>query len=111
MEKEGLTEIVVTDPQHPLWGRRFSIVPIDSHTRIGSKCVYISYQDMVLRLPIAATNLVPARPTLSSKLTLEAIEDLISLAEQWEVPCPSNPTPSGDSYPQVDKSKLPLKSR
>lgn len=111
MEKEGLTEIEVTDPRHPLWGRRFSIVPIDSHTRMGSKCVYVSYQDMVLRLPIAVTNLVPPRPTLSSKLTLAAIEELISLAEQWEVLCPSNPILSGDSYPQVCKSKLQPKSR
>lgn len=66
-----------------------------------AKSVLIIYQgSMVLRIPIAATNLAPPRPPFENKLTLAAITELVSLAEQWEVICLSNPTKSGhDSTP------------
>jgi hypothetical protein len=66
----------------------------------------VAYQAyMSLRIPIAATNLVPAQPSLETKLTLEALSELISLAEQYEVLCPTHRQPSGINTPQNSKAK------
>jgi hypothetical protein len=74
----------VTDPAHPLFGRRFPVVSVSS---TGHRCamVAVSYrQNMVLRIPISATNLVGSQPVHQTKLTLVALTELISLAEHWE---------------------------
>ncbi|EIM24358.1 hypothetical protein MicloDRAFT_00070110 [Microvirga lotononidis] len=89
---------MVTDPGHPLWGRRFVVVSIPRSLCIGSH-VRVAYgDDAVLRIPVAATNLSPPscrQPV--TKLTLEAIRDLIRLATEGETPCPSSPTASGSA--------------
>lgn len=101
--KEDVTEITVTDPSHPLFGRCF---PLLSTTSQPHKLDYVlvAYREhMVLRIPVAATNLAPPRPTLQTKLTLEAITALITLAEQCEVLCLSNQATSGnDCLPNCD---------
>ena len=66
----------------------------------------VAYQEyMTLRIPIAATNLVPAQPGLKTKLTLAALTELISLAEQYEVLCPTHRQPSGTNTAQNSKPK------
>ena len=89
-------EVTVTDPGHPLYGRRFVLVSVPRSLRTGSH-VRVAYgDDAVLRIPVTATNLNPAschQPV--TKLTLEAIRDLIRLATEGESPCPSSPTASG----------------
>jgi hypothetical protein len=76
--------IAVTDPRHPLYGRRYVLL---SAVHSSSRRVYVHVTDtgdVVLKIPIAATSLRPAphgRP--SSKLSLDAIRDLLRLA------CPS----------------------
>ena len=76
-----------------------------------AKTVLVMYQgNMVLRIPIAATNLVPPRPPSKNKLTLAAITELVSLAEQWEVLCPSNPTKSGHDSVLPSRPKSPKSS-
>ena len=58
---------------------------------------------MALRVPVAATNLALPRPTPQTKLTLEAVTELLTLAEQCEVLCLSNQATSGnDCLPNCD---------
>jgi len=60
-------------------------------------------QYMALRIPLAATNLVSAQPKVSTKLTLAALQELISVAEAEEVlcqPCQPISETSGDAYLQ-----------
>ena len=85
-----MTEVEVTDPTHALFGRRFPLLSVTS-TPLRTEHVLVGFRGhMALRIPVSATNLALARPCLGSKLTLAAITELISLAEQCEVLCPSN---------------------
>jgi hypothetical protein len=40
---------------------------------------------MLLRIPLAATSLSPSRPVSRTKLTAQAIQELVTLATQCEV--------------------------
>ena len=98
-------EVEVTDPTHPLFGRRFEILSVhDSPGLVGY--VHVSYcSHMHIRIEVRATNLAPfPRPKPpATKLTSQAV---IELAEQGEVlhaqpttgdlgkPLPGNPNPS-----------------
>src|SRR5207248_6105338 len=87
------TEIEVTDPTHPLFGRRFALLSTRPRPHsVGY--IFVAYRDtMVLRILQSATNTVSPPPESApmSKLTLHAITELISLAEQCEVLCPVTP--------------------
>jgi len=74
----------------------------------GTRHVLVSYQEnMNLRIPIEATNLVSSQLTVPSKLTRLALQELISVAEECEVMlCLTNPTTSGDICPQNAKPKF-----
>ena len=51
----------------------------------GPGSAFVSYRDyMVLRLPVAATTLAPSRPVISTKLTPDAIKELLTIAEDCE---------------------------
>lgn len=99
----------MVDPTHPLFGRCFPLASRSS-TLTGPGFVWVLYRgDMRLRLPLAATNLAAARaatagaPLGPTKLTPEAIRDLLALATQYsarEVPCPSAPPTSGADSPR-----------
>ena len=92
---EPLTEVEVTDPTHPLFGRRFPLVSVSSSPQSAGH-VLVAYRDyMRLRIPRLATNLAPAQPIGSTKLTLPAMTELIALAEQCEELCHTNPPTSG----------------
>ena len=53
-------EVEVTDPVHPLYGRRFSILSV-SHPPQHAGHVVVAYRDfMRLRLPLLATSLAPS---------------------------------------------------
>src|SRR5262244_35574 len=100
---DDLAEVEVTDPSHPLFGRRF--VLLSTRPRSHSMgYIFVAYRDtMVLRIPQTATNLVSPPPESAplSKLTSHAITELISLAEQCEVLCPATQPKSGiDSRPR-----------
>lgn len=99
-----MTEIEVTDPTHPLVGRRFPVRSISAPER-GSNQVFVAYQEyMTLRIPLAATNLSAPRPCLRTKLTRDAITELITLAEHCEAICLPNQATSGDPCPQTCNS-------
>src|SRR5215469_1263973 len=73
-------EIEVTDPTHPLFGRRFPVVSI-SRQPGRSAVVFVAYRDTIrLRIPVISTDLVPCdiHPP-RTKWTLEAIQELLSL--------------------------------
>lgn len=66
----------------------------------------VAYQDHItLRIAVAATNLGTTQPRLTTKLTVEAVTELISLAEQYEVICPTHRQSSGTTSPQKSKIK------
>src|SRR2546428_13872940 len=73
------TEVEVTDPTHPLFGRRFALLSTRPRPhRVGSICV--AYRNtMVLRLPQAATSLVASPPESASmtQLTARAVTALM----------------------------------
>ena len=88
-------EIEVTDPTHPLFGRRF-LLRSPYPQRPQADHVFVAYQEfMVLRIPRAATNLTPQPPRIPTTLTAHAITDLLALAAQCEVVCRTIPEPSG----------------
>jgi hypothetical protein len=95
LAEDVLTDIEVIDPTHPLFGRRFP--RLSSHPQpLTATHVFVAYQgSMVLRLPRAATNLLPPSSQVPTTLTSQAITELISLAEQCEVLCRTTPAPSG----------------
>jgi hypothetical protein len=91
----------VTDPTHPLFGRRFPVLSI-SHPPQRPGQVLVAYREgMRLRIPILATNLVPGNPAplFRSKLTRAALLDLLSLVKECEGSCPDQRSASGTGSP------------
>jgi hypothetical protein len=90
----------VTDPTHPLFGRRFQVVSI-SHPPHRPGHVTVAYRDgMRLRIAVGATSLAPAKAALPrTKLTRDALLALLSLANKCEGSCPDQPSASGADYP------------
>jgi hypothetical protein len=82
---------------HPLFGRRFPFLSVSSSPQSAGHVLVAYRQYMVLRIPASATNLGPVRPVGSTKLTLSALQELISLAEQHEELWNAHPPTSGDA--------------
>ncbi|WP_424140484.1 hypothetical protein [Roseomonas chloroacetimidivorans] len=74
--------VVVTDPAHPLFGREFVLAA--TREAAGGGHAYVVFRgDVLLKVPLGATNLVPTLPRPpSSKLSLEAVRELVRLARQ-----------------------------
>lgn len=102
-------EIEITDPTHPLFGRRFPLLSISSAQQSDGFVQVIYRQYIALRIPIPATNLVPSQPRSQTKLTLAALTELIELAEQCEVLCPTSPKKSGSVCQRKSKTKSATK--
>src|SRR6266446_5889455 len=111
---DDLAEVEVTDPRHPLYGRRFALLSTRPRPHsVGY--IFVAYRaTMVLRISQAATSLVtppPESPPLT-KLTSHAITELISFAEQCEVLCPATQHNSGtDSPPRGKPVSAPTSRR
>src|SRR5215831_14511270 len=108
------TEVEVTDPAHPFFGRRF--VLLSTRPRPHSVgYIFVAYRDtMVLRLPQGATSLGASAPESAprTKLTSHAVTELISFAEQCEVLCPATQPNSGiDSPPRGKRVSAPTSRR
>ena len=88
-------EIEVTDPRHPLYGRRFNVLSVAT-TPTSSGCLTVSYRNyMRLRIAFSATSLARPGHTPGAKLTLAAVTELVTQAHQCEALCPSPPKRSG----------------
>jgi hypothetical protein len=70
--------VIVTDPTHPLHGRRFALV-----SAARSQAVVVYRDDILLKIAVAATDLQDASaPTPVSKLSVDGIRDLLRHAGQ-----------------------------
>jgi len=98
-------QLTVTDPAHPLHGRAFVLVSLTSTPGPGS-CAQVAYRgDIMLKIPVEATSLRPAAPSMpASKLTLHAIQELVRLAAQGE---PADPGASDHAGPRADLAPRP----
>jgi len=88
-------DVAVLDPSHPLFGRRFKVIRL---TRVGSaeQAFEVEYLGHVcLHVPVAATE-----PSFAGenhpKLSVEALFDLISMAELLEDGVDRSPRSLGD---------------
>src|SRR5215471_18048477 len=91
------TDIRVVDPTHPLYGRRFQLVSVIRGTCSDSR-VRVKWRfGLTLLLPLEVTNLVPRNEqrTTPTKLSIEAMEELVAVAEGSEGGCPSSLGRSG----------------
>lgn len=74
----------------------------------GQTHLLVVYREGVfLRLPLVATNLIPSERRPPAKLTVQAVTELVTLAEQLRL-CPSPPTSSGTpSVPSANSASSP----
>jgi len=67
-----------------LFGRRFALISASAPLQ-GAGSAFVSYREyMVLRLPVASTTLASSRPVISTKLTLDAVKEFMTIAEDCE---------------------------
>jgi hypothetical protein len=104
-------EIEVTDPTHPLFGRRFSVLSITRQPR-STAFVFVAYRNaMRLRIPVSSTSLaVNQIPPPRTKWTQDAIRELLSLVQEGETPC-RNHRKSGKRSRKRANSKSSTTSR
>jgi hypothetical protein len=103
---EQTQEIEVTDPTHPLFGRRFQLISVFAPLHSPGHVLVAYRQQMVLSIPLMATSLSAPRPALGTKLTWHALTELLSLAEQCEVlSCHPEPKTSGGTGPRKLRTK------
>jgi len=98
----ALPLIEVVDPTHPLFGRRFPVHRIcqSPHAQGFVEVLYRGH--LRLRLPLDATDRAASPLALPrTKLTLEAIEQLVALVKECRASCPSHPTSSGPASPKT----------
>ena len=90
----------MTDPSHPLYGRRFRVLSI-SHPPQRPGHVVVAYRDfMRLRLPVQVTDLASAQTTaFRTKLTRASLLELLALLKECEHVCPGDSTRSGTTSP------------
>jgi hypothetical protein len=92
----------VVDPRHPLYGQRYRLISIGKETTTRGACkesfARVHYRfGLTLLLPLGVTNLERKGfwRAATTKLSLEALQDLIALTEESEGACPSNLERSG----------------
>jgi hypothetical protein len=76
---------------HPLYGKSFTLVYFSSQKE-GQGYAVVSYREgMNLSIPLDVTQLHPVGPSaIKTKLTRESVTELVTLAEKYEVICPSH---------------------
>ena len=77
-----VTTVEVTDPCHPLFGRRFELFAPGGSSPHASVVTVLYHDPIRLRIPVTATDLAPARHGPVSKLTLAAVTELVTLMER-----------------------------
>src|ERR1700682_5811580 len=90
-------DVLVVDATHPLSGKRFRLISIERST-CPESCARVEWRfGLTLLLPLHVTNLGPRRerPTTQTRLSVEALEELVATAEGSEGTCPSSLGTSG----------------
>jgi hypothetical protein len=97
----GPEEVEVTEPRHPLYRRRFRLLSVVQGAR-SAGFVSVEYRlDISLILPISATSLqAVVTDKTPTKLSLEALGDLLTVAGGHEGGCRSSPAMSGEACRQ-----------
>jgi hypothetical protein len=94
--------IEVTDPTHPLYGRRFQVLSI-SHPPQRPGHVVVAYRGSLrLRIPIQATDRTPvdaARPR--TRFTRDDLLELLALLKECQATCTDHRGPSGTTSPMA----------
>ena len=92
--------IEVTDPTHPLYGRRFPVLSI-SHPPQRPGHVVVAYRDSLrLRIPVTVTKPTPvnaSRPR--TRITRDALLEFLALWKECQAACVDHPGPSGTGSP------------
>ena len=90
-------DVVVIDATHPLSGKRFRLISIERSTCPESFARVEWRFGLTLLLPLHVTNLGPRRerPITQTRLSIEALEELVATAEGSEGTCPSSLGTSG----------------
>ena len=107
-ESSSPDEIEVTDPTHPLFGRRFPVVSVSTSAQARGFVLVMYRSTMLLRIPIPATSLRSVRRSIATKLTLEAVTDFLACAGESEDACPSTRAMSGVSSPKTNAMPSPM---
>ena len=93
-------EIEVTDPFHPLFGRRFRVHSVDDSNASTAR-VFVVYRDdirlLILRRSTNLSLLEPVGPR--SKLSADAVSEFLALVREYEL-CPPRPGKSGSASPR-----------
>jgi hypothetical protein len=102
--------VEVTDPTHPLFQRKFQLLSV-SRGNCGTIYVSVRYRgDLSLQLPLQCTSLSDlAKITIRSKLTAEAVRDLLAFVKENDS-CPHQPRKSGKTSRRKCSKKSPKKS-
>jgi hypothetical protein len=94
--------VEVTDPAHPLYGRRFPVVSVSQNPQ-SSRHILVAYRGSLrLRIPIEATdrNLGnAARPR--TRFTRDALLELLALLKENQASCTDHPGQSGAVSPMA----------
>ena len=92
----------MTDPTHPLYGRRFPVLSI-SHPPHHPGHVVVAYRTfMRLRIPVQATNLAADNGrALRTTVTRAALLELFALLKECEGTGTGHPDVSGNGSPTV----------
>jgi hypothetical protein len=90
----------VTDPTHPLYGRRFPVLSI-SHPPQRPGHVVVAYRGfMRLRLPVQATSRTADNGRrLRTTFTRAALLDLLAQLKECDGTCTDHPGASGNDSP------------
>jgi hypothetical protein len=90
----------VTDPSHPLYGRRFPVLSV-SHPPHHPGHVVVAYRTfMRLRIPVQATDLaVDNGRLLRTTFTRAALLELLALLKECLGTCTGHPGTSGNGSP------------
>ena len=92
----------MTDPTHPLYGRRFQVLSI-SHPPQGPGHVVVAYRGSLrLRIPVPATEPTPVHASrLRTRFTRDALLELLALLKECHTACADHQGPSGTASPMA----------
>ena len=96
---EGAKTVQIIDPRHPLWGKSFPLLSISEHLSHRSHVLVDFGKGVILRIPLLSTNLSSNFFPPCCKISIFAVNELISLAKDCQFICHMNPEIFGEDFP------------